>query len=105
MLFNLEKIDGPFADQTSLYDVVFEKDNITLSEFIQAVLQKNNEYGNISIKDIKLNQKYRLKYENGSIENIDIFKTIAQEDLDNIIYDANAIGGWSLMDYMIILRS
>ena len=104
MLFNLEKIDGPFADQTSLYDVVFEKDNITLTEFIQAVLQKNNEYGNISIKDIKLNQKYRLKYKNGSIENIDIFKSITHEELDNIIYDANAIGGWSLMDYMIILN-
>jgi hypothetical protein len=104
MLFTLEKIDGPYGDQTCLYDVVFNKKNVTLSEFIQDVLHKTNEWGNISIKDIKLNSKYRLKYRNGTIENVDVFKNIENNDLDSVIYDANASGGWSMMDYMIILN-
>lgn len=100
MGIKLVKTSGPYGDQTCMYDVIF-KSEMTLQEFVNEVLENKSEWGNITVKDEKLNNIIRIKYSYGNIENNEEI-TIKMEDY--YIFAIKANGGWSMMNYMVVLK-
>lgn len=83
---------GPFGDETSNYDLKFEK-GTTVQDVIDFALSRKKEWGTIWISGKK--SRYKMEYRSG--------KTILDEIPDTIkskrIERGFANGGWSLMSY------
>ena len=94
--FKLERISDIYPDCMADFDVIMNE-KVTLKQFIDIVLTKRkNEWGNISIGN-KI-----LKYNLGIPEN-NISDVFSDKELNTIIFDVSAYGGYSLMNYTIIL--
>lgn len=93
--FKLECIDL-YPDCTADFDVIIDG-KITLQQFIDMVLTEHKkDWGSISIDNKKLKYKY------GNIEN-NITDVFSEKELNSFIFDATAYGGYSLMNYKIML--
>ena len=102
------------SDCTAPYIVKFNKENITVFDFIKYVCETfSNEWGIIDIKykDSKLSSlKYlapsetysicRIEYKYGKIITEHISQSILDKKID-INKQSRASGGWSRMDYRI----
>lgn len=94
--FKLERISDIYPDCMADFDVIMNE-KVTLKQFIDIVLTKRkNEWGNISIGN------KNLKYNLGIPEN-NISDVFSDKELNTIIFDVSAYGGYSLMNYTIIL--
>ena len=94
----LHYIDGPFGDSTSAYSVS-TKDPMTIEQFINTVITENpNEWGSFTLKY----NNHICDYSRGIkfIQNLDFYNKIK----NYIIAYATAHGGWSLMDYNLIVN-
>lgn len=86
-----------FGDESSTYDVQINKDNTTVKDIIEYILSQNDEWGFIYINNF-LSSK-RIEYKYGVI----ISDNIPSEDKNKIVKIMDASGGWSRMDYRIII--
>lgn len=94
--FKLERISDIYPDCMADFDVIMDE-KVTLKQFIDIVLTKRkNEWGNISIGN------KRLKYSWGNLEN-NISDVFSDKELNTTIFDVSAYGGYSLMNYKIML--
>lgn len=79
---------GPGSDETSLYKVAFNKP-LTVQEFIEEVLKRDNEHGYIIF-----NNGERIDFRYGNLTNGNI-----QGIKDRTISSIVAVGGWTYMSY------
>lgn len=94
-MFTLTQVTQIFGDCTAGYRVDLDKE-YTVSEFINEVLrEKTNEWGSFEIKRFMLKAEYR----HGEIIESDFDENI----LSAKILSVAATGGWSRMDYIIII--
>ena len=105
MALNFNLIAGPFGDCTSKYDVVVNIE-MTLNELIDEILLRVDEWGKIGIiNDFPFNGGYSsfCEYNYGHLKQNreDVF---TQEQLKSTINKIVAYGGWSNMDYKIVLN-
>ena len=87
---------GPFGDETSIYDVHINRQNLTVNELIKYVLTIKDEWGYIDIGDT-FPREHRLEYRYGKI----ISDTIPTAKKQQCISNCFASGGWTRMDYII----
>lgn len=83
---------GPFGDETSNYDLKFEK-GTTVQDVIDFVLSRTGEWGSIRIDRGKSRCKLEYKYGKVTSDNIppDLKSRKIRSGFSN--------GGWSLMSY------
>ena len=88
---------GPFGDETSSYDIILPKDeNITVQEFIEQILvDEPNEWGSISCGRRCIIADYK-RGEATFRDGYDKYK-------NKKVVSATAHGGWSMMDYDIVI--
>lgn len=100
-IFELEQCGRTRGDCTAPYEVILHDDNITVEEFVNAILSKETEWGRISIGEDYFNPKACAWYHHGKMdeENHELIPYY-----DKIITKAKADGGWSCMDYMIEIK-
>ena len=86
---------GPFGDCTSGYDVSFPE-GMTVEEFIKAVVaERPNEWGKITCGRCSL-----ADYKRGEIHYSPDYEELKSARAATI----SAHGGWSLMDYNIVIH-
>ena len=88
---------GVHGDETSTFDVKINKDNTTVKDIIEYILSRNKDWGFINIGNFLSNKCLEYKY--GAI----ISDNISSEDKNKIVKTIDASGGWSRMDYRIIV--
>ncbi|MDE6754477.1 MAG: hypothetical protein K2J82_07680 [Muribaculaceae bacterium] len=90
-------------DCTAPYDVVLDKP-YTITEFIHEVLTtRPNEWGQFNIRQKGSNWLDRMavvEYRYGKMENRDWEKIVASLPIEEV----KARGGWSAMDYDLIIK-
>lgn len=88
---------GPTGgDETAPYYVDLKKVS-TLDVFIDAVLKDKREWGSINIYNKERTINCSINYQYGKAH----IPEKVKEYLNTIVIKANAIGGWSRMDYML----
>ena len=87
---------GPFGDETCSYVIdLFDKE-ITVEDFIKMVMcQYPNEWGHITCGSVSL-----VHYNRGSIR----FDSGYEDLKERKVASVSAHGGWSLMDYNIVIH-
>lgn len=116
-IYDLKYKSGPHGDECTTYYIVLYKDNITLQDFINAIIKNNlNEWGTIyvKVKDPELTKLDYLapseQYKEIKIEYGQQIKTPRSEYLryiDKYIdksYNNWANGGWGYMSFNIKLQ-
>ena len=98
-MFKLEYIYGPFGDCTSDYKVRLDKP-YTVSEFVQEVLSRDDEWGEIYIGNNLMAHAYVCGYKHGVLTS-----EVDESFKDLKVTSASAHGGWSLMDYYLSVES
>ena len=92
----LEQISDVYQDCTCDYDVILN-DKLTLKQFIELVInERNNDWGVFTL----YNNDKKFKYNCGKISKNVIFN---DKELNSIIFDISANGGYSMMNYTIVL--
>ena len=93
------------GDATDVYDIEFDK-SILVGDFAGYVLQnKTNEWGTIHIRQPgesfidSLQSSVYLEYQKGNVVSDNLPESICNKK----IVSATANGGWSRMDYMLIV--
>ena len=87
---------GPFGDETSSYMINLPEEEITVEEFIKMVMcQYPNEWGHITCGGVSL-----AHYNRGSIT----FDSGYEALKDRKVATVSSHGGWSLMDYNIVIH-
>lgn len=92
------------GDETAPYDVILDKP-YTVGEFINEVLTtRSNEWGEFTVKN-KKGWYVEIEYHYGEIETLDGHQvTKLPDDLCALlISEVKASGGWSNMDYDLIV--
>lgn len=85
------------SDCTATYSVTFNG-KLTVDEFINEIL-KRGEWGCIEISEYKNNLKPRCyNYKNNKL-----WRKISKKVLNSYIKEIHAHGGWSLMNYVVII--
>lgn len=94
--FTLKHKAGPFGDETSDYDVIVNKPEATVQDLIEHCLS-SGEWGYIEIG------QHQLEYYDAkpihTIKYDDIPEKIKQKKIKKV----TASGGWSRMDYYVIV--
>lgn len=91
-----ERITGVYQDCTADYNVILS-DKLTLKQFIELIInERNNDFGVFEL----VNNNKKLKYNYGNISENAIFN---DKELNSIINDISANGGYSMMNYYIVL--
>lgn len=100
-MFELKTI-GPADRDCWQYDVIFDKE-YTVQEFIQAaVFDKPTEWGSIGVYNRGHIFGYPcIMYSKGEIISD---PTVMDEVLERKVSSVHAMGGWSRMDYWLILE-
>ncbi len=84
--------EGPFGDETSLYDIIFPE-GITVAEFIETIVEENpKEWGDFLHG---FRNPVIAEYQQGKI----VYKPEFEKVKDKIVESAKANGGQSLMSY------
>ena len=93
--FTLIHRAGPFGDETSGYDVSIPED-ISVEEFVQMVIiQKPNEWGKITC-----GRRQIADYKHGELMRGPDYDALKNAHIAAV----SAHGGWSLMDYNIVIH-
>lgn len=88
---------GPFGDETSAYVIELPNEEISVAEFIDMVIrQEPNEWGAIRCGRVIL-----ADYSHGKITYRPEYETYKNRAIASV----SAHGGWSLMDYNIVIHS
>jgi hypothetical protein len=98
-----QKSAGPYGDATSDYRVYFTR-KTTLGEFIDYLKKhRKNEWGCVTVVEpcIPNRKKFKLLYSCGKLTEDRIPEYLKDMPLPRKI---KASGGWSRMDYIIILN-
>lgn len=95
-------------DCTAPYDVILDK-SYTVAEFIREVLTtRSNEWGQFNIRrkgSSWLDRMAVVEYRYGKLENRDRENTEIPEIMVSLpIEEVEARGGWSAMDYDLIIK-
>lgn len=97
--FSLIHTGGPYGDETSTYDGYLNQP-LTVREFINAVFEQYpNEWGEIQVYP----RPYTLRLEYSHKEIVYISSQF-NDCLDRKIKSFSSCGGWSRMDYTLILE-
>ena len=87
---------GPFGDETCSYMINLPEEEITVGEFIKMVMcQYPGEWGHITCGSVSL-----AHYNHGSIK----FDSGYEDLKDRKVAAVSSHGGWSLMDYNIVIH-
>lgn len=114
-LFELRKCGPERGDCTAAYEVIFDRANQhpTVKQFLKDVIARNGDWGRIIISP---DQSYKTEWDlisyHGEVDALgyhwgewgkdyDIF---VEKYGDRKIKSATADGGWSLMDYVLLLE-
>ena len=108
-LFKLSQA-GPSGPYETKFNIDFEK-SITLNEFLNEVLSKTNEWGDISVKDNSITRyiegfpyhpSFYIEYKRGKFTHTcgEVFN---EQQLNLIVTKANCISGYSRTDYNITI--
>lgn len=100
-MFTMQKIGADRGDCTAPYSVQLDKE-YTLKEFIDAILQfKNDEWGYIGIRDNKpfTFGEPKCEYSHGKL-----LYNMPENILDKKVLQAIADGGWTRMDYLLLIQ-
>lgn len=100
-IFELEQCGRTRGDCTAPYEVILYHDNVTVEEFVNAVLSDKTEWGRISIGADYFNPKACTWYKYGEFDKKN-YNLIPY--YNKIITKVSADGGWSCMDYMIEIK-
>lgn len=100
-MFRLVRTGEIRGDCTAPYDVIFDKE-YTVFEFIQAVKDTGKEWGYIGIKNKEepFFGKPKCEYNRGVVFNSEFTTDV----LSNVVVSARADGGWSRMDYLLVIE-
>lgn len=93
--FRLVETGGPYGDCTCSYDVIF-RSPMTLGEFIAALPHDEREWGCVRAEHHKV-----AEYKRGTTVIMDSIYYFC--NLNRVVVSATANGGWSLMDYWVVL--
>ena len=97
--FSLIYIDGPYGDETCSYDGLLNQP-LTVREFIDAIFeQRPDEWGKIRIWGAAYT--LYLEYSHGEIT---YTSSSFNDYLDKKIESFTAHGGWTLMDYTLVVK-
>ena len=96
--FRLVETGGPYGDCTCSYDVIF-RSPMTLGEFIAALPHDEREWGAVRLANVFGEKIGEYKQKTMLITDPIFYFS----NIDRIVIDAKAHGGWSLMDYSIEL--
>jgi hypothetical protein len=103
MGYTLNQSGRTGGDCTAPYNVEFHS-AMTLSEFIDDVIKDYYSWGKIAVKDIyQYRGKKIIEYSEGKLDD-EKTSVFSELELNSIIKSATAHGGYSLMDYEIILE-
>ena len=116
-VYELKYKSGPHGDACTTYDLIFNKEDITLREFVKNVIERNpQEWGTfyVSYRDPELVKlPYVAPNEQFSDVNIEykygkLITTDKNEFMDRYIVTDSpkkfANGGWSCMNFWITLK-
>lgn len=100
-MFRLIQIGDFGGDCTAEYDILFDKE-CTLSEFIDMVLESKTEWGNITVKtgNIKC-LEIGFSYRHGKLLSFPPTEEYSRKKIKK----ATAHGGWSYMEYSLLLEN
>ena len=96
---NLVKLQYKFTDgdEISYYETIkFQK--LTVSDYIEAIINQASEWGYIDLFDYDTNKEERLEYSHGTRLN-----DISNEWLDKMVTKIQYCGGWSRGDWRIVI--
>lgn len=101
--FSLKRTSKIHSDESAFYDVIL-KHKMTLSEFIDAVLENTGEWGHIGL-EFKgtifgypcCDYRYGSLTEGGKA-------TFTENQLDSTVKYVKSNGGWTNMNYLITLE-
>ena len=96
-LLKFIKTSGVHADETTSFDIKINKDNATVKDIIEYILSRSKDWGYICIGTFLSHKSIEYKY------GVIISDNISSEDKNKIVKTINACGGWSRMDYRIVI--
>lgn len=98
-VFTLKVAGDEYGDGSSDYDVTLSRD-VTVKEFVEAVLKRTSEWGEVDIRDregFKFKPNYSVEYKDGEIT-----EGSYGEEIANVrVTEVKAWGGYSYMSYLI----
>lgn len=99
-MFTFIRTGGPYGDCTCDYDIKLDKE-YTVAEFVKTVLEnKPDEWGYIGIWRSKtIFGDPTCRYDYGKLRS-----TLPDDILDKKIRSVDASGGWTRMDYLLVLE-
>lgn len=102
-MITFEITGGPYGDCTSNYKVIIHNKPLTFKNFVDEVLQRNNEWGEIRLGKSWIDcigATKSIEYSKGQILKDDLLA----EYSDCEVLEIKANGGWSKMDYYVSLK-
>lgn len=101
--FSLKQTSKIRSDESASYDVIF-KCKMTLSEFIDAVLENTGEWGHIGLEFKGTIFGYPCcDYRYGELNDTGK-ETFTEKQLNSAVKYVKANGGWTNMNYLITLE-
>lgn len=98
-VFTLKVASDEHGDGSSDYNVTLNG-NVTVKEFVEAVLKRTSEWGNVDIRDrdgLEFKPSYSVEYKDGEVT-----EGSYGEEIANVkVIKAKAWGGYSNMNYLI----
>lgn len=99
-MFRFVQVGEESSDCTRSYKLILDKE-CTVGEFVNAVLSRQDEWGDIRLDDEKFQfGKPFCEYACGKIFNSD--DSFSEEFLSKKVISASAYGGWGLMNYTLV---
>ena len=109
MKLKFVKAGATMSDETTPYNVVFDKE-CTVREMIEAILKENpTEYGTIYLRNKDYEDEGRHEfyggcphcdYRRGKISNVNIPEQYMNASVDKV----DSCGGWGVMSYWIYIK-
>ena len=101
--FSLKRTSKIHSDESAFYDVIL-KHKMTLSEFIDAVLENTGEWGHIGLEFKGTIFGYPCcDYRYGSLTE-ESKATFTENQLNSTVKYVKSNGGWTNMNYLITLE-
>lgn len=101
-MFRFVQVGGESSDGTRSYKLILDKE-CTVGEFVNAVLSRQDEWGDIRLDDEKFPfGKPFCEYARGKVFNSD--DSFSEEFLSKKVISASAYGRWGLMNYTLVVE-
>lgn len=109
MKLNFSKAGRTMGDETTPYNVLFDKDCI-VSEMIESILKENpTEYGTIELRgkayEDEWSREFNMSYPSCDYVRGKVTKVnIPDKYMSACVHNVDSCGGWGRMDYFIYIK-